>query len=128
MKMTTGDQQMAGPTQEGMPDMAKMMKIMIYVSPLMMFFFNSYASGLSLYYFISNTITIGIMLVIKIILSTVIRFMLKFKRIRKEPKKQGKFNVNFKKLWNKLRLKSKDKRNSNCYFKKKLPIWELFLF
>jgi YidC/Oxa1 family membrane protein insertase len=47
-----GDQQMAGPTQEGMPDMAKMMKIMIYVSPLMMlFFFNSYASGLSLYYF-----------------------------------------------------------------------------
>jgi YidC/Oxa1 family membrane protein insertase len=39
--MTTGDQQMAGP--EGMPDMAKMMKIMIYVSPLMMlFFFNSY--------------------------------------------------------------------------------------
>jgi YidC/Oxa1 family membrane protein insertase len=32
MKMTTGDQQMAGPTQEGMPDMAKMMKIMIYVS------------------------------------------------------------------------------------------------
>jgi YidC/Oxa1 family membrane protein insertase len=66
MKMTTGDQQMAQPQQEGMPDMAKMMKIMIYVSPLMMlFFFNSYASGLSLYYFVSNTITIGIMLVIK---------------------------------------------------------------
>jgi YidC/Oxa1 family membrane protein insertase len=43
---------MAAPTQEGMPDMAKMMKIMIYVSPLMMLFFNSYASGLSLYYFI----------------------------------------------------------------------------
>jgi YidC/Oxa1 family membrane protein insertase len=32
MKMTTGDQQMAQPQQEGMPDMAKMMKIMIYVS------------------------------------------------------------------------------------------------
>jgi YidC/Oxa1 family membrane protein insertase len=31
MKMTTGDQQMAQPQQEGMPDMAKM-KIMIYVS------------------------------------------------------------------------------------------------
>jgi hypothetical protein len=26
MKMTTGDQQMAQPQQEGMPDMAKMMK------------------------------------------------------------------------------------------------------
>jgi YidC/Oxa1 family membrane protein insertase len=84
MKMTTGDQQMAGPTQEGMPDMAKMMKIMIYVSPLMMLFFLIVMPGLSLYYFISNTITI--MLVIKIILSTVIRFMLKFKRIRKKNK------------------------------------------
>jgi membrane protein insertase Oxa1/YidC/SpoIIIJ len=45
MKMTTGDQQMAGPTQEGM-DVAKMMKIMIYVSPLMMLFFNMVLPGL----------------------------------------------------------------------------------
>ena len=66
MKMTSGDNQMAQPQQEGMPDMAKMMKIMIYVSPLMMLiFFNSYGSGLSLYNFMSNLITIGIMLVIK---------------------------------------------------------------
>ena len=66
MKMTSGDQQMAAPQQEGMPDMAQMMKIMIYVSPLMMlFFFNSYGAGLSLYNFISNLITIGIMIVIK---------------------------------------------------------------
>ncbi len=66
MKMTTGDQAMSTPTQEGMPDMGKIMKIMIYISPVMMlFFFNNYASGLSLYYFISNLITIGIMLVIK---------------------------------------------------------------
>lgn len=66
MKMTTGDQQMSAPTQEGMPDMGKIMKIMIYISPLMMlFFFNNYSSGLSLYYFVSNAITIGIMLVIK---------------------------------------------------------------
>lgn len=66
MKMTTGDQQMAAPQQEGMPDMAKLMKIMIYISPVMMlFFFNNYASGLSLYYFVSNLITIGIMYVIK---------------------------------------------------------------
>lgn len=66
MRMTTGDQQMSAPTQEGMPDMSKIMKIMIYISPLMMLvFFNNYASGLSLYYFISNLITIGIMLVIK---------------------------------------------------------------
>ncbi len=66
MKMTTGDQAMSTPPQEGMPDMGKIMKIMIYISPVMMlFFFNNYASGLSLYYFVSNLITIGIMLVIK---------------------------------------------------------------
>ena len=67
MKMTTG-QQVASqqPPQDGMPDMAKMMKYMIYFSPiLMLIFFNNYASGLSLYYFISNLITIAIMLVIK---------------------------------------------------------------
>ena len=66
MKMTSGDQAMAQPQQDGMPDMAKIMKIMIYVSPVMMLiFFNSYGSGLSLYNFVSNLITIGIMLVIK---------------------------------------------------------------
>ena len=66
MKMTSGDQAMAQPQQEGMPDMAKIMKVMIYVSPVMMLiFFNSYGSGLSLYNFISNLITIGIMIVIK---------------------------------------------------------------
>jgi YidC/Oxa1 family membrane protein insertase len=66
------------------------MKIMIYVSPLMMlFFFNSYV-GLSLYYFISNTITIGIMLIIKnyIIDSDKIHAQIQENK-KKEPKKQG---------------------------------------
>jgi YidC/Oxa1 family membrane protein insertase len=67
MKMNQSQQaNMQAPTQEGMPDMSKMMKYMIYFSPVMMlFFFNNYASSLSLYYFISNLLTIAIMLVIK---------------------------------------------------------------
>ncbi len=67
MKMNQSQQMnMQAPTQEGMPDMSKMMKYMIYFSPIMMlFFFNNYASSLSLYYFISNLLTITIMLVIK---------------------------------------------------------------
>ncbi|APG64151.1 membrane protein insertase YidC [Tenacibaculum todarodis] len=67
MKMNQSQQaNMQAPTQEGMPDMSKMMKYMIYFSPIMMlFFFNNYASSLSLYYFISNLLTIVIMLVIK---------------------------------------------------------------
>ncbi len=67
MKMNQSQQaNMQAPPQEGMPDMSKMMKYMIYFSPIMMlFFFNNYASSLSLYYFISNLLTITIMLVIK---------------------------------------------------------------
>jgi len=93
MKMTSGDQQMAAPQQEGMPDMAKMMKMMIYISPIMMlFFFNSYGAGLSLYNFISNLITIGIMIVIKryFIDSDKIHAQIQENKL-KEPKKQGKF-------------------------------------
>ncbi len=67
MKMNQSQQaNMQAPAQEGMPDMGKMMKYMIYFSPIMMlFFFNNYASSLSLYYFISNLLTIAIMLIIK---------------------------------------------------------------
>ena len=93
MKLTTGDQQMAQPQQEGMPDMAKIMKIMIYISPLMMlFFFNSYASGLSLYYFISNLISIGLLLVIKnyIVDEDKIHAQIQENK-KKEPKKPSKF-------------------------------------
>lgn len=92
MKMTTGDQAMSAPPQEGMPDMQKIMKVMIYVSPLMMLlFFNSYASGLSLYYFISNFITIGIMLVIKnyIIDSDKIHSQIQENKLKEKP--QSKF-------------------------------------
>ena len=93
MKMTSGDQQMAAPQQEGMPDMGKIMQIMIYVSPVMMLiFFNTYGAGLSLYNFISNLITIGIMFVIKnyIVDPEKIHAQIQENKL-KEPKKQGKF-------------------------------------
>lgn len=100
MKMTSGDQQMQAPQQEGMPDMAKMMKIMIYVSPFMMLiFFNNYGSGLSLYNFISNLITIGIMLVIKnyIVDNNKIHAQIQENKL-KAPKKQGKFQQKMQEL------------------------------
>ncbi len=92
-KMTSADNQMQAPTQEGMPDMAKMMKIMLYLSPVMMLvFFNNYGSGLSLYTLISNLITIGIMFVIKkyIVDSDKIHAKIQENKL-KEPKKKGKF-------------------------------------
>ena len=92
MKMTTGQQMASQPTQEGMPDMAKMMKYMIYFSPiLMLVFFNQYASGLSLYYFISNMISIAIMLVIKNYILDEDKIHAQIQENKKKPKKQNKF-------------------------------------
>lgn len=46
--------------------MATQMKIMMYVMPIMMlFFFNSYSSGLSYYYLVANLISMGQMIAIK---------------------------------------------------------------
>jgi YidC/Oxa1 family membrane protein insertase len=83
---------MSAPPQEGMPDMGKIMKVMIYISPLMMlFFFNNFASGLSLYYFISNTITIGIMLVIKNYIIDNNKIHAQIQENKTKPKTENKF-------------------------------------
>ena len=85
MMMTTGQSMQQ---QEGMPNM----KFIMYLSPLMMLvFFNNYASGLSLYYFISNMITIGIMLVIKNFIIDDDKILAKIQENKKKPKKQNKF-------------------------------------
>lgn len=92
MRLTTGQQMASQPTQEGMPDMAKMMKYMMYFSPiLMLFFFNNYALGLSLYYFISNLISIGIILVIKNYILDEDKIHAQIQVNKKKPKKQGRF-------------------------------------
>ena len=69
------------------------MKFIMYLSPLLMlFFFNNYASGLSLYYFISNLITIGIMLVIKNVIIDEDKIHAKIEANKKKPKKQNRFS------------------------------------
>ena len=93
MKMSQ-DQQMGmqQPPQEGMPDMQKMMKMMMYLSPVMMLiFFNMYASSLSLYYFVSNLLTIVIMLVIKHFIIDEDKIHAKIQENKLKPKKEGKF-------------------------------------
>jgi YidC/Oxa1 family membrane protein insertase len=92
MRLTTGQNMQTQPQQEGMPDMGKMMKYMMYFSPIMMlFFFNNYASGLSLYYFISNVISIGIILVIKNYILDEDKIHAEMQEKKKKPKKQNKF-------------------------------------
>ncbi|MFK5972243.1 MAG: membrane protein insertase YidC [Flavobacteriaceae bacterium] len=85
MMMTTGQNM---PTQPGMPNM----KFIMYLMPFMMLiFFNNYASGLSLYYFISNLITIGIMLVIKKFILDDAKIHAQIQENKKKPKKENKF-------------------------------------
>ncbi|SDZ73077.1 membrane protein insertase YidC [Bizionia paragorgiae] len=99
MKLTTGQQTMSAPTQEGMPDMQKMMKYMIYFAPIMMMiFFNQYASGLSLYYFISNLISIGILLVIKNFVLDEEKIHAKIQVKKKNPKKESRFQKKMKEM------------------------------
>ena len=92
MRLTTGQNMQSQPQQEGMPDMGKMMKYMMYFSPIMMlFFFNNYASGLSLYYFVSNLISIGIILVIKNFILDEDKIHAQIQEKKKKPKKQNRF-------------------------------------
>ncbi|MDG2063099.1 MAG: membrane protein insertase YidC [Flavobacteriaceae bacterium] len=91
-QMTTGQQAM--PQQPGMPNM----KIIIYLMPLMMlFFFNNYASGLSLYYFVSNLLTIFLMLVIKNYIIDDTKILAKIEENKKKPKKAGGFSARLQK-------------------------------
>jgi YidC/Oxa1 family membrane protein insertase len=99
MKLTTGQQQMSAPQQEGMPDMTKIMKYMIYFAPIMMLiFFNNYASGLSLYYFISNLISIGILLVIKNLILDEDKILAKIEVNKSKPKKENRFQKKMKEM------------------------------
>ena len=87
MMMTMGAN-MQQQQQPGMPNM----KFLMYLSPLfMLVFFNNYASGLSLYYFVSNLITIGIMLVIKNFIIDEDKVHAKIQVKKATPKKQNKF-------------------------------------
>jgi len=91
-QMTTGQQAM--PQQPGMPNM----KIIMYLMPLMMlFFFNNYASGLSLYYFVSNLLTIFLMLVIKNYIIDDDKIHAKIEENKKKPKKAGGFSARLQK-------------------------------
>ena len=107
--MTAGQQQ--APQQPGMPNM----KIIMYLMPLMMlFFFNNYASGLSLYYFISNLLTIALMLVIKNFIVDENKIHLQLEENKKKPKKAGGFTARLQKAMEEAekqqRVKQKRKR------------------
>ncbi|MEY3835124.1 MAG: hypothetical protein RI989_552 [Bacteroidota bacterium] len=85
-KMSMGSQPTM--TQPGMPNMKVMMNIFSF---MMIFFFNSMPSGLSLYYFTANVISIGQMWAIKKYFVNEDAIRAKIDENKKKPKKKGGF-------------------------------------
>ncbi len=86
MQQTDTGQQMPG------------MKMMMYMMPVMMlFFFNSYASGLSLYYLVSNLITFGQMTLIKRSINEE-KLLKKLTQNQKKPAKKSNFQARLEKM------------------------------
>jgi YidC/Oxa1 family membrane protein insertase len=85
-KMSMGSQPTM--TQPGMPNMKVMMNIFSF---MMIFFFNSMPSGLSLYYFTANMISIGQMWAIKKYFIDEGAIRAKIEENKKKPKKKGGF-------------------------------------
>ena len=103
--MTMGQQQAS--QQPGMPNM----KFIMYLMPLMMlFFFNNYASGLSLYYFVSNLLTIVLMLVIKNFVISEEKIFAQIEENKKKPKKAGGFTARLQKAMEEAEKQQKAKQ------------------
>jgi len=76
------------PSQPGMPNM----KVIMYIFPFMMiFFFNTYSSGLTYYYLCGNLMNLGIMWAIKKYMIDEDKIRLQIEQNKKKPKKKSKF-------------------------------------
>ena len=94
--MSSGAQMQS--TQPGVPNM----KFIMYLMPVMMlFFFNNYASAFSLYYFISNILTILIMLMIKHFIIDEDKIRLQVQENKKKPTTQNRFQRKMKEMMDK---------------------------
>ncbi len=92
-------------SQPGMPNM----KVIMNIFPFMMLvFFNKFAAGLSLYYFIANVISIGQMLVIKKYFVNETKIRAKIDENKKKPKKKSAFQERLQEMQKAQAQKTKD--------------------
>ena len=83
------------PSQPGMPNM----KFIMYIIPFtLLIFFNNFAAGLSLYYTVSNILTVLIMLTIKNIILDEEKILQEIEENKKKPAKEGRFQRRLRKL------------------------------
>ena len=92
-------------TTPGMPNMKVMMWIM---SVMMIFWFNSYSSGLSYYYFLANVITLLQTYIIRQMVDDK-KILAKIETNRKTPKKKSRFQERLEEMAKQQQLKAKKK-------------------
>lgn len=92
-------------TTPGMPNMKVMMWIM---SVMMIFWFNSYSSGLSYYYFLANVITLLQTYIIRQMVDDK-KILAKIETNRKTPKKKSRFQMRLEDMAKQQQLKAKKK-------------------
>jgi YidC/Oxa1 family membrane protein insertase len=104
MRMTMANQP-PQPQQPGMPNM----KVIQQMFPFMMlFFFNRFASGLSLYYLAANIISMGQMLAIKAFLIDEDKIRAKIEENKAKPKKKSGFQERLEQMQKEQAAKTKD--------------------
>lgn len=104
MRMTMANQP-PQPQQPGMPNM----KVIQQMFPFMMlFFFNRFASGLSLYYLAANIISMGQMLAIKAFLIDEDKIRAKIEENKAKPKKKSGFQERLEQMQKEQLAKTKD--------------------
>ena len=104
MRMTMANQP-PQPQQPGMPNM----KVIQQMFPFMMlFFFNRFASGLSLYYLAANIISMGQMLAIKAFLIDEDKIRAKIEENKAKPKKKSGFQERLEQMQKEQAAKTKE--------------------
>ena len=104
MRLTMANQP-AQPQQPGMPNM----KVIQQMFPFMMlFFFNKFASGLSLYYFAANVVSLGQMLVIKQFLIDEDKIRERIEENKAKPRKKSSFQERLEQMQKEQAAKTKE--------------------
>ena len=114
MRMTTAGQP-PQPKQAGMPDM-KM--IQNFIPFTMLFFFNKFAAGLSLYYLAANLVSIGQMLIIKRYFIDEDKILAEIDENVKNPKKKSAFQERLAEMQKEQQKKTKELKSSKGKKKK----------
>jgi len=114
MRMTTAGQP-PQPKQAGMPDM-KM--IQNFIPFTMLFFFNKFAAGLSLYYLAANLVSIGQMLIIKRYFINEDKILAEIDENVKNPKKKSAFQERLAEMQKEQTKKTKELKASKGKKKK----------